>query len=77
MDVLTTQTEGRDKIMKFNRIIKNALLKRKIIPSKMARDLRIDQGQLSKFLNYGIEVGTKNLGKIFDYLKISLKIDDI
>lgn len=56
--------------MNFNEIIRKSLSDKKISAYQLSKDLKINQGQLSRFLNYNDQLSTKNLQRIFDYLKI-------
>jgi transcriptional regulator with XRE-family HTH domain len=58
--------------MKFNEKIKTALKNKEITQYRLAKDLGINQGQLSRFLKHNDQLSTRNLQKIFDYLKISI-----
>lgn len=59
--------------MQFNEIIKLAMRNQSISGYRMSIDLKINQGQLCRFLKNNDQLSTRNLQKIFDYLKISLK----
>lgn len=45
--------------------------KQKISGYRVSKDLEINQGQLSRFLNHNDQLSIKNLQKIFDYLGIT------
>lgn len=60
--------------MRFNKIIKLAMKAQGISGYRMSKDLGINQGQLCRFLKHNDQLSTRNLQKIFDYLKIELKV---
>ncbi len=57
--------------MKFNERIKSVLKNKGISQYRLAKDLEINQGQLSRFLNHNDQLSIKNLQRIFDYLGIN------
>jgi transcriptional regulator with XRE-family HTH domain len=60
--------------MNFNEAIKKALKNKKISAYRMAKDLQISEGQLSRFLNHNDQMGKNNIQKMFDYLGIEIKV---
>lgn len=61
--------------MNFNIIIKAALKKQRISAYRLAKETKINQGQLSRFLKYNDQMSTRNLQKIFDYLSLKYRGD--
>ncbi len=62
--------------MRIIDVIKQAMTRRKVKATTMARDLGIPDATLSLFLNEKREFGYKQVEKIFIYLNIKVTCDE-